>query len=257
MTRIALWILALGLCLACGGYYEEYDPEIHNEVELDPMPAADHSLTDKIYMPLLYGAEKSNGKKCEGTWDMCQVPDFRDFTITVNQYTCPNQFFADQILDAANWIRDLANANGWTIDVIIGQPPPAGTSKWIIDCQTGPSNKLGETSFSGGFLGPDCHDSSKGEICQYRESASHIYYDSIQEQSGWATADITEQGRSAENTGRHELAHMFGIAHPYDTGTTLMHNAGPHRFAALQTMTNDEKRALDCYTPGSSTNPNC
>lgn len=268
-----------GVCARCdadqGAPGDDYDPVVDNPT-LEENFAWDGTV-DKIYIEGNYGFEV-DATKCSPPWSggVCGVPDLRTFSIGVHQYTCSAQLFKDQILDAANWARDTANANGWNISVhvYITGPAPGQTfdlsDPFDIRCTTSngevPEGRVGRTDCSENIDHLlDCHDTQFGRVCQYRNCNIAIHEPRIKASSGYQNSATTntQRGFFVENTCRHEFGHALGFGHCDNCPGILMQPAVSvglplqSVWTELKTLTQTEKHQMDCYKETSGTTSNC
>lgn len=219
------------------------------------------TLEQPIFMPNSYGHQDGFmqcGNPFQGT---CMVPDTRSFVISVHQFTCSTQQFKDQILDAANYAAARAWENGWNVSVQNLPNNATGSSHWIIKCaNNGPAGTLGQTSISEsiGFLW-DCHDTERGDLCQFKRATSIVYENIITGTSAWASGTTTQRNNMIENVGRHELGHMLGFGHTSAScGTDLMATCpSGTSYYTLRPFTATQLSMLDCYNETSGTGDNC
>jgi hypothetical protein len=286
IVRLALTgsvlLLASGLHCGCSGPIgdvpePEYDPETDNvERDMTGVDAGEElgTLEQPIYIEGNYGFEV-DGTKCSPPWSggTCGVPDIRQFSIGVHQYTCPTQLFKDQILDAANHARDVANANGWSIEVhtyTTGPEPGHNfdlSDPFDIRCTTSganvPAGRAGRSDCSENIDHIlDCHDTQFGQLCQYRNCNVFVRNDFITNSSGWAVATNAQRGIVVENVGRHEMGHALGFGHSTATDDLMFSSISlnaplTNDWTGLQTYTTTEKHQLDCYRETSGTTTNC
>lgn len=255
---------------------DQYDPELDNpDIEFAD-PAYDPNDVDKLYIEGNYGWE-GNQTKCSPPWSnsICAVPDFRTFSIGVHQYSCSDTIFKNQILDAANHARDVANANGWNVFAINVYTVPPSTpggydiaNPFDIYCTTSaaevPAGKMARTNCSENIDNLwDCHDTQFGRLCQFKNCVISVGVNNIKNTEAWKASSTTntQRGIGAENVCRHEFGHVLGFGHgPNDT---LMESSFPEflplapEWTGLKTWTNTEKHQLDCYKETSGTSPNC
>lgn len=245
---IAAWAACAFACASAG----DFD---------DPEASELGSLEQPVFMPNNYGHQDGFmqcGNPFNGT---CMVPDTRSFVISVHQFTCSTQQFKDQILDAANYAAARAWENGWNVSVQNLPNNATGSSHWIIKCaNNGPAGTLGQTSIteSVGFIW-DCHDSDRGELCQFKRATSIVYENIITASAAWAAGTTTQRNNIIENVGRHELGHLLGFGHTSSgCGTDLMATCPSGNSGhTLRPYTAAQLSMLDCYNETSGTGDNC
>jgi len=262
-------LAALAACaLACGAPDQvQISEDGFRSIETDgfdaTITAEDDPNVEKIFMPNSYGHENSF-TKCSNPFNGdCMVPDTRSIVISAHRFTCSETAFKNAVRDAALYMAAVANAEGWNVQTQMLETNATGSSHWIIKCaNNGPPGQAGVTSISEsiGFLW-DCHDTSRGHLCQYKRATSVINENIIKAMAPWGTATAAQRANISANIAKHEAGHMFGFGHPAANGTTLMNNGGGSTLDSFWTstkvFTQDERDQLDCYNETSGTGSNC
>jgi hypothetical protein len=143
---------------------------------------------------------------------------------------------------------------GWNLQIV-----SMSDADYFLGCVTG------DTAISY-FDANDahCQDTQFGQLCKYEGGVIGINTQRIEDRSSWRNASQFQRRKWTNNAIKHELLHMLGHGHFIggQDGTKLMAQYFP---AGISTpvwnedleMDPIEAAAMDCYNPGSSTNPLC
>lgn len=199
------------------------------------------TLKQPIYMPWNYGME-GDTTACSPPWSggECQVPDQRNITYNWAA-SCTGEktnLISNGLWSAAAEVSPL----GWTLDVV-------KSGNWTIHClgdQTGsPGSTVADTSTM------DCHDSQFGEVCQFQGGDIYIRFGVVLSLPAYAIATSNQRRNIFSNILKHEIGHTFG----FGPSAPVVGELDP--WDQVLEFSTGEIDMLDCYTPGSNTNPSC
>lgn len=226
----------------------------------DFMPVEEIGVLEQpIFMPNGFGIEEGDHSRCDSDWSggRCYVPDNRGAKVYVNPFGCPN-WFVQRMNNAVIDMNNLVSPYGWSIQL-------AGINDvWTyqIYCD---SSALAPAAYSDHTGGMDCHDSSRGELCQTRAGFIAVRPNYIESKGVFQSGTDFQRRMYVANVVRHELGHLvLGFGHLPGTqgGNKLMAKGFPddlqsNVWNSLLGPDADEQYMLDCYTPGSGRNDSC
>jgi hypothetical protein len=200
----------------------------------------------------------------------CYVPDNKANIVAWHPYTCFNNIGG---MSGAWWYQsvykgmkagiDYLNARGWNMQLVTLDAPPGITVGNIqVRCDYG-SGAIGQTAINANIAGTplDCHDTSRGDLCQYNSAVIYVRPPRAPSNPIWATATTTQKSNMVYNVGFHEVLHFAGLPHRAHN-PNAMNIMMPSIQAWLSTQWTtkmvpdvNQSLALYCYVHTSSTTP--
>lgn len=213
-----------------------------------------------IFMPDGYGIEAGDHTRCDTEWSggRCYVPDNRGAKVYVNPAGCPN-WYVQRMQNAVIDMNTLVQPYGWSIQLVGINDP------WTYQIYCNMGTSVNPAAFSDHTGSMDCHDSSRGELCQTRAGYIEVRPLYAESKGVFQAASDFQRRMWMANILRHELGHLvLGFGHLPGTqqGTKLMAKGYPDDLQSdvwnsLLGPDADEQFMLDCYTPGSGRSNSC
>jgi hypothetical protein len=185
------------------------------------------SLEQPIFMPNGFGIEAGDHSRCDSDWSggTCYVPDNRGAKVYVNPFNCPN-WFVQRMNNAVIDMNNLVSPYGWSI-TLVGINDPF---TYQISCDSSDSSDSAPAAYSDHTGSMDCHDSSRGELCQTRAGFIVVRPNYIESKGVFQAATDFQRRMYVANIVRHELGHLvLGFGHLPGTqgGNKLMAKGFP------------------------------